>query len=140
VSVDTTVVHETMRQISRFAVTLIVAVLLLTLADRIFQPVPIPAGTAALGGLLALWVRSEWRAVWAAGGLVIGATMGTGIHLLVHLTGRSTLSDAGVLAHVSTNGIGGLAVGTAVFLPVALVAWLLGPRLSGILAGSSESR
>lgn len=129
-----------MRQIPRFAVTLIVAVLLLTLADKILQPVPIPAGTTVLGGLLALWVRSEWRAVWAAGGLVIGATTGTGIHLLVHLTGRSTLPDAGVLVHVSTNGIGGLAVGTAVFLPVALVAWLLGPRAAENFAGSSESR
>jgi hypothetical protein len=114
-----------MKNLLRIAVTSVVAAVLLLLADTILQPVPIPAGMAVLGGLLAVWFRSEARTLWVTVGLVIGGLIGTGAHLFMHLTGGSTVPEEGVVAHVAADGIRGFAVGGIVILLVALVARLL---------------
>lgn len=111
-----------MKQLSRMALTLVVAVTLLFLADRMFEPVPIPAGTAVLGGLLMLWSRVKARGVWVGIGLAIGGMIGAAIHLYVHVSGQSTLPEEGVPAHVVADGIHGLAVGGVILL-VASAVW-----------------
>lgn len=113
-----------MTRLSRIAVTLTFAGLLLLLADGIFEPVPIPAATAALGALVAWWSSRRARALRVITGLVVGALAGAGMHAFVHMTGRSTLPEEGVGAHVAADGVLGLAVGGLVAL-VALSAWAL---------------
>jgi hypothetical protein len=113
-----------MTRLSRIVVTFIVAGLLLLLADKIFEPVPIPAATATLGALVASWSSRGTPGVRLVAGLVVGALTGAGMHAFVHLTGRSTLPEEGVPAHVAADGILGLAVGGLVAL-AALSAWAL---------------
>lgn len=113
-----------MRRLSSIVLTLVVAGLLLLLADEVFEPVPIPAATALLGALVASWSSHRVRAVRVATGLAVGALAGAGMHAFVHLTGRSTLPGEGVPAHVAADGILGLAVGGLAAL-VALSAWAL---------------
>lgn len=110
-----------MTRLSRIAATLIVAGALLLLADRIFEPVPIPAATAAFGGLVASWSSRRGRAASVLAGLAVGALTGAGIHAVVHWTGQSTLPEEGVPAHVAADGVLGLVVGAVVVL-VALLA------------------
>lgn len=110
-----------MRWLSRFVLPLVVSVSLLFVADRIFEPVPIPAGTAVLGGLLVLCSRDKVRVVWVGIGLAMGGVIGAVTHLYVHLAGRSTLPEEGVPAHVALDGVLGVAVG-GVIVVVALAA------------------
>lgn len=113
---------------SLIVVTLVVAGVSLLAADMILQPVPIPAGMAVLGGLLAMWLRSEVRASWVAAGLAGGGVVGMGVHLYVHLAGRSTDPEAGLATHVVVDGLLGLAVGAMVLIVVFWVARLIGSR------------
>lgn len=115
-------------RLSRIAATLIAAGALLLLADRIFEPVPIPAATAAFGGLVASWSSRRGRTVWVLAGLAVGALTGAGMHAVVHWTGRSTLPEEGVPAHVAVDGVVGMAIGAVVVL-VALSARELLSRL-----------
>jgi hypothetical protein len=96
------------------------AVLLLWLADLVFQPVPLPAGGVVAGGLLGAWLSrgSVWR--WVAGGAALGLVAGMAFHLYVHLTGGSPAPAEGLAAHLIVDGFKGLAVGLAVLLPLLL--------------------
>lgn len=117
-----------MKQLSRIAATLVGATVLLLLADMILQPVPIPAGVSVLGGLLAMWLKSEARALWVAAGLAIGGVFGMGIHLYVHLAGRSTVPEEGIPTHVAADGVRGLMVGALVISVVILVTRIVRSR------------
>ncbi|MGD2154369.1 MAG: hypothetical protein PVG79_13955 [Gemmatimonadales bacterium] len=118
-----------MKRLWSIALSGVIAALLLFLADSVLQPVPVPAGVAVLGGLAAMWSRAEAGAGWVAVGAAIGALLGTGIHLYVHVTGGSTRPEEGVAAHVAVDGLRGLGVGAVVLVLVGLVARAL--RSSG---------
>jgi hypothetical protein len=103
-----------MRPIVQLAVPAAVAVALLLAADWILQPVPVPAATAVLGGLLGLgWGRGAgWgRAAW---GVVAGLLAGVGLHLWVHRAGGSPAPDEGLWAHLAADGAVALGVGLGV--------------------------
>ncbi|NNG17373.1 MAG: hypothetical protein HKM89_12915 [Gemmatimonadales bacterium] len=115
-------------RIAQIALTAGSAVVLLFAADWILQPVPIPAGTATLGGLLPLWLVRRGSRLWVAAGLVVGGSVGSAYHLFVHWSGRSSLPGEGLAAHVAADGIRGVAVAAIVVLFVALVARTLRSR------------
>lgn len=106
----------------RFVVIGALAAILLLLADTILQPVPIPAGTALLGGVLALWFRPS--GIWVVVGWVAGGLAGAGIHVSAHLGGRSTIPEAGLTTHVTLDVLGGLAVAGAILVTLAIAARL----------------
>jgi len=116
-----------MRRLSRIVLTVSIAGILLFVADRILQPIPIPTGTAVLGGLLVLFVSERMRAWLVVAGLLVGGGAGTIVHLMVHLTGQSTRPVEGLPAHVAGDGTRGLAVAGIVMI-VVMVAWMIASR------------
>lgn len=102
------------KHVVQILLTVVVTGLLLALADKVLQPVPIPAGTAVLGGLLGLWLGREFRWVRVCLGVIIGLLPGVGAHSCMHWTGRSTLPQEGFAAHLALDGAEGLAIAVLV--------------------------
>jgi hypothetical protein len=109
-----------MKTFMRVATSILLAVGLLWVGDRLLQPVPIPAGSAVVGGLLPLWL--DCRKTWVAIGALVGSVLGVGMHAAVHITGGSTLPPEGVPLHVTTDGVRGFVVAVCV---LSIVVWIL---------------
>jgi hypothetical protein len=112
--------HPEMKQFVRKAVTAIVALLLLFLADRVLEPVPVPAATAVIGGLIGLWLGLTVRWLWLSLGVIAGLVVGAGFHLYVHMTGQSPPPPEGLAAHLAVDGGIGLVVALLVVVATVL--------------------
>jgi Tol biopolymer transport system component len=117
-----------MKKPVEIAGTALLAILLLVLADRWLQPVPIPAATAVAGGLVALWLGRRVELVGASVGG--GALLGVAVHVYAHRTGNSTFPPEGLPVHAVIDGVRGLAVAVVVILGVLALGVLVG-RLRG---------
>ena len=112
-----------MMRLPIIALTLVVAIPLLLVADRLLQPVPVPAATAVAAGLLAVWLGRR-TAIWAIAGLFPGV----GLHTYVHSSGGSPPPEEGVVAHLALDGLYGLIVAAPILLLVTLLAKGLSAR------------
>lgn len=124
-----------MKQLIRIAVTVVAAAGLLLVADRVLQPVPVPAATAALGGLIGMWLDRPARSSWIGPGLVVGLLAGVGWHLYVHLSGGSPPPFESLAAHLARDG----GIGLAVAVPVVVIVLLVSRLLSKILGSSGST-
>lgn len=107
--------------------TLAAAALPVVLADRLLQPVPIPAATAAVGGLLGLWLGRGlgWGRVGI--GVGVGMVLGAAWHGHAHWSGQSTPPAEGLAAHLAVDAAIGFAVAVpALGLALAVRRWLEG--------------
>jgi hypothetical protein len=109
-----------MKKPVEIAGTALLAILLLVLADRWLQPVPIPAATAVAGGLVALWLGRRVELVGASVGG--GALLGVAVHVYAHRTGNSTFPPEGLPVHAVIDGVRGLAVAVVVILDACVDA------------------
>jgi hypothetical protein len=105
---------------SRLALATTATLVLLWLADFVFQPVPAPAGGVAVGGVLAALLarRPRWR--WGVVGVALGLTAGVAFHLFMHASGDSPAPEEGLFVHLIVDGLKGLAIGVVVMLLVVL--------------------
>lgn len=129
-----------MRKTLEILATAGVAVGLLVLADQWLQPVPIPAATAIVAGIIFVWLRRPRYGV--ALGLTIGTLVGVMVHLVVHASGRSPSPAEGVLVHVATDGVRGFGVAVLLMVPVVLLQFVFsrfGAPSAGRDDGSSSS-
>lgn len=113
-------------RIVRAGGTAIGALALLFIADRVLQPVPVPAATAVVGGLVALWLDRTVRWSWILTGVVAGSLAGVGIHSYVHLTGQSTRPEEGLAIHLVMDGGVGLVVALSVVVLLVVARKALG--------------
>lgn len=92
----------------------------LWLLDAILQPIPMPAGGAALFGWLGFWPaprRLEWRSCAVA--FAIGALVGVAFHVRSHIV-EDRVETWGSLALHALGDLAVSAVGAALVLALAL--------------------
>ena len=89
------------------------------------QPVPVPAATGALGGLLALSLTHQKRLIFTSGAVVLATVVGMGFHLRMHVAGRSTQPPEGLANHIAIDGVEGLGVAVVIIGTVTLATLLV---------------
>ncbi len=112
-------------RVSRWLVVIGVSVgtgVLLWIGHRLMNPLPIPAATTALGGLLALWLSRGRVNRWLVGGALAGGLAGAALHLFSHVSEGRMHPDEGLIGHVAGDALVGLLIGA---LCLAAVVWLL---------------
>ena len=112
-----------MAKLSSLALAAAVAAGLLFVADRLVNPVPIPAVGVIVGGLIGLSMRkgSLWLAISGSTGCLIGAA----IHVYSHLAEGRVRSASQLLSHVLGDTGVGILIGTAVLGAVIATNWLV---------------
>lgn len=93
------------------AFDILVGIAVLWVANLMLDPVPLAAALAWALGLLAFWLRGSRSLRPASAGLVGGVALGTAVHLIVHVSGRSAPPSEGPFLHVLLDAAIGLAVG-----------------------------
>ncbi|MBO6576742.1 MAG: hypothetical protein JJ896_14020 [Rhodothermales bacterium] len=105
----------------RFGVGLLTAFVLLAVANKLMDPVPIAAATAVFGGLIALWTTRAGAMGWLVVGTIIGLALGVVHHLYIHNAGLSPQPADGVPAHLAQEGAVALGIAVAILAVVNLI-------------------
>ncbi|MHC4107715.1 MAG: hypothetical protein ACYSTY_06495 [Planctomycetota bacterium] len=117
------------RQAIGFVVSAAAAVGVLWAADLVLQPVPMPAGLAALGGYLAIWFARSRTWMWSVIGVGIGIAAGLGVHAWRHLDAQSPDPQEGLAVHLLIDGLEGFAVAAVVLGVIAPIKVAFGRRV-----------
>ncbi len=101
-----------MAKLSSLALAAVVAACLLFVANRLVNPVPIPAVGVIVGGLIGFSMRkgSLWLVISGSTGCLIGA----GVHAYSHFAEGRVQSASQLISHVLGDTGVGILIGTAV--------------------------
>ena len=113
------------------------AALLLAVAWQVTAPLPIAAVSAVAGGLISFWLSSRRRWIFAAGGMVAGATAGAAVHASQHLAEDRMSPPGGLASHLAGDaGLGLLIAGLVLVVVLGAAASLRAKRSSTGAGGS----
>lgn len=89
----------------------LIGIAALWFANLMLKPAPLAAALAWGIGLLFFWLRSS-RSLWAAlAGLLSGVALGSALHLVAHVSGRSTVPPGSLFSHLLLEAGIGFSVG-----------------------------
>lgn len=92
------------------AAMVIAATAVLVPASFVQNPLPIPALTIAVGGIIASWLTFRFKMAFAFIGAVLGLGIGAVLHYRMHVTEDRLLPIAEMVRHLAADASFGLPV------------------------------
>ena len=114
--------------IGRVALSVVVGAAGLGLSSRYFAPLPVPALTALVGGLLVYWLAGAHRLARTVLGMILGAVPGAVIHHYMHYAEGRLEPAEGLWVHIGLDVATGLAVAASILVVVAVLDHVLARR------------